>query len=486
MKDFTFYLDATSEIGFVEEASHALVSVSGLPKARLGEIVLFESGEFGQVLTLKHETVEVLTFAKKQVVVGTRATRTNELLQIPVSIDLLGHTIDPLGNRIDNSVYKPTIFRPIESKALGIAARKRISKPLATGVSLVDLVIPLGRGQRQLILGDRKTGKTKFLLQILLTQAREGNIAIYAAIGKRQLDIKNIEAFLAAHNIANNTIIVASQAHDPAGIIMLTPFSAMTLAEYFRDAGRDVLVILDDLTTHAKFYREIALLAKRFPGRNSYPADIFSVHARLLERAGNFKMKNGESAISCLPVVETTQGDLTGYLQTNVMSMTDGHIFFDSDLFSKGRRPAINPFLSVTRVGRQTQAKLKRDMQREITVALALFEKTERFTHFGAELSEGVKLSLSLGENIVSFFDQTPETVIAPNVQVVLFSMLWHGVWQQKGASKMRADMEKIIALYESDRQIASLIDGRIAEAPSFNDFLGKIDDLARQLLERI
>ncbi|MCL5970228.1 MAG: F0F1 ATP synthase subunit alpha, partial [Patescibacteria group bacterium] len=251
-----------------------------------------------------------------------------------------------------------------------------------------------------------------------------------------------------------NIIIVASSPEDPSSIIHLTPYTAMTIAEYFRDLGRDTLIVLDDLSTHAKFYREISLIAKRFPGRNSYPGDIFHTHSKLLERAGNFVHEKGEVSITCLPVVETTQGDLSGYIQTNIMSMTDGHIFFDSDLFSKGRRPAINPFLSVTRVGHQAQSQLRREINRELISFLTLFEKVQNYVHFGAELSESIKTTLSTGEQIMNLFDQPLYRTNPPNFQVFLFCTLWTGFWSQKSLSEMRQDIEKLTTAFDASKEL--------------------------------
>lgn len=478
-KDFTDYLNQVEEIGIVSEVARSITYISGLPNAKPAEVIIFETGGFGQILSLSHDFAEALVFTDGQKVkVGTRVTRTNQLLEIPVGEELLGQILNPLGRTLSLSqLKKPNYFRHVETPAPGIDERKRVKRPLETGVTMVDMIIPLGKGQRELIIGDRKTGKTNFLLQTVLMQARQGAICIYAAIGKKRLDIKKVEEFFAKNNILENAVIVASSSQDPAGIIYLTPYTAMSIAEYFKDQGRDVLIILDDLTTHAKFYREISLLGRRFPGRNSYPGDIFHTHARLLERAGNFIAKNGESSITCLPVVETTQGDLSGYIQTNIMSMTDGHLYFDSDLFAKGRRPAINPFLSVTRVGHQTQSKIKREINRELTSFLTLFEKMQGFVHFGAELSETIKSTLLTGERIFAFFEQTAHETLSPNIQVFIFSLIWAGIWQDKNPEEMAKAIEKIIKVYQTESG-RKKIDALVEKAESFNDLLNLVKEL--------
>ena len=486
MKDFDFYLNSVSEIGFVEEASSAIVRVSGLPKVKTDEIVMFEGGKIGVVLSFTPQIVEALVFSKEPISHGTKVVRTNEFLKIPVGIELFGRIIDPLGNSLTETGFKkPLTLAGINTVAGGILTRKTISRQLETGVPIVDLVMPLGFGQRELVIGDRKTGKTNFVLQTILAQVKQKHICIYAAVGKKRLDIKDAEEFFKKQGITDKVIIVATGFDDPIGLSFLVPFSAMTISEYFRDAGYDVLLVLDDLTTHAKFYREISLLGKRFPGRNSYPGDIFYTHAKLLERAGNFVTEKGEKAITCLPVVETVQGDLSGYIQTNIMSMTDGHLYFDSNLFAKGRRPAINPFLSVTRVGRQTQSTLKRDINREILSFLTISEKMQNFTHFGAELTESTKVTLAVAEKVIQFLDQGVAITMPINLQILLFSMLWDNILQNKNVEPIGKDVNKIIDSYKNP-VLAKEIDQTINDAKSFNDLLKIMREKGDQLLTNL
>ncbi|MDP2638459.1 MAG: hypothetical protein Q8P26_05355 [Candidatus Levybacteria bacterium] len=488
MKDFNFYLNTTSEIGFVREASNSIIYVNGLPNIKPSEIVILEQGLMGMALSFTPDIVEILVFSKNPIPHGSRVVRTNEFLSVPVGMELLGKTIDPLGNPLtaEKAYKKPTETRVVNTVAAGILSRKTITRQLETGVPIVDLVMPLGIGQRELIIGDRKTGKTNFLLQVILDQAKQKHICIYAGIGKKIIDIKEVEEFLNKQGISDKVIVIASGFDDPIGLSYLVPFSAMTISEYFRDQGYDVLLVMDDLTTHAKFYREISLLAKKFPGRNSYPGDIFYTHARLLERAGNFVTPKGEKAITCLPVVETVQGDLSGYIQTNIMSMTDGHLYFDSDLFAKGRRPAINPFLSVTRVGRQTQSTLKRDINREILSFLTISEKLQNFSHFGAELTESTKITLAVGEKVIKFLDQGPTTTMPINLQILLFSLLWNNILQNKNIEPIGKDIDKIIETYRNNSSVNKTIDQTISEAKSFNDFLRIVREKGEELLSSL
>jgi len=477
MNLFDQYLQQTNETGVVTEVIHSLVHVAGLPGATPGEVVLFETGEFGQVLSLSPAAAEIMLFSKDPIKVGTKATRTTHMLEVPTGSELLGHTLDPFGVPLNttNTFTTPKESRPVDIEPGGIATRKRISKPFSTGMSLVDLMIPLGKGQRELVIGDRKTGKTHFLMQTILYQARLGTLCIYAGIGKKKLEIKKVEEFFQKTGVSQNTIIVASSSNDPVGVIYLTPYTAMAIAEYFKDCGRDVLLIMDDLSSHAKFYREISLLGKRFPGRNSYPGDIFYTHARLLERAGNFITKTGEASITCLPVVETTQGDLSGYVQTNLMSMTDGHIYFDIDLFINGRRPAINTFLSVTRVGRQTQSDLSRSVSRELTSFLTLYDRMQNFVHFGAELTASVKDTLAQGDKVLNFFTITSDRAISPELQLIFFSLLWQGAWKEKNFATMRQDIEKLLKAYETDQTFRNTISALIQHSKDFNSLLSNV-----------
>ena len=487
MKNFDYYLNLTSEIGFVQQVNSAIIYVDGLPKVKPEEIVFFETGEFGMVLSLTPETIEILVFSEKPIKNGTKVVRTNEFIKVPVGNSLLGSIIDPMGNPLYLTKPSKTAFslRLINNAAAGILSRKTINRQLETGVPIVDLIMPLGFGQRELIIGDRKTGKTNFLMQTILSQAKQNNICIYAAIGKKILDIKEAEEFFRKNGVMDRVVIVSSRIQDPIGITYLVPYSAMAIAEYFRDEGSDVLLVLDDLVTHAKLYREISLLGKRFPGRNSYPGDIFYTHARLLERAGNFITNKGEKSITCLPVAESTQGDLSGYIQTNIMSMTDGHLYFDSELFAKGRRPAINPFLSVTRVGRQTQSSLERDINRELLSFLTIYEKMQNFSHFGAELNEGIKSTLSFGEKITAFLDQPLSTITPLNLQLILFAMLWNNKLQNTKDSQ-DLDLEKIVNLYNTNDNIKKIIDDLVVESSSFNGLLAVIKDRSEEILQKL
>jgi F-type H+-transporting ATPase subunit alpha len=487
MNSFAQMLEKSGEIGFVTEIVGGIIYAEGLPGAKPNEIVVFETGKMGQILALNQDSVEILTFSEEPIKVGIKVTRTNATFMLPVSEELLGTVVDPLGNSLSDgkAAKKDNQLQAVDTEPKGIMARSGVKKYLETGTSIVDLMVPLGKGQRELIIGDRKTGKTNFLLNTILTQAKLGNICILATIGKRKIDIKKAEEFFKENKIMDKVLIIASDSTDPAGVIFTTPYSAMAAAEYFRDQGKDVLLVLDDMSTHAKFYREISLLGKRFPGRNSYPGDIFYVHAKLLERAGNFKTKDTETAITCLPVVETTQSDLSGYIQTNLMSMTDGHLFFDGNLFSQGRRPALNPFLSVTRVGRQTQSELKRSINRELTSFLTLYEKIQNFIHFGSELNDSVKATLDIGKKITNLFDQKLNEFIPINIQIIIFTLLWGNLLDNLTIEQIIEKRGKLIELYLKDQKFAKEFDDFVEKPTSLNELLAAVKT-GSPLLEKI
>ncbi len=428
-KTFEELMEKTGEYGVVYQVSHPIVFIEGLPKVKTNEVVMFETGQKGEVFTINRGKIEARVFSHEPIRVGTRVARTDQLLSVPVGPELLGQTITPLGEPLDPTVSftPPKELRNLDVKPLGISARQKISTPLATGITLVDLLIPLGRGQRELIIGDRKTGKTSILMTTIRKQVDEGVVAIYAAIAKKKSEIKKLQAFFEAEGITDKVIIVATSSYDSPSLIYQTPYAAMSIAEYFRDKGQHTLLILDDLSTHAKFYRELSLLARRFPGRDSYPGDIFYVHSKLLERAGNFKHADPlikEVSITCLPVIEIVEGDFTGYVSTNVMGITDGHIYLDSNIYYQGMRPAVNIPLSVTRVGRQAMDKLSREVNKNLTAFLTNYDKVLNLSHFGQELTDDVKRDLRLGDMIYKLFNQAYQITVPFSVQLILLSMI--------------------------------------------------------------
>lgn len=461
MSVFDQFLEKIGEFGIVEEIKHPIATLSGLPHAKPNEIVLTEEGDIGEVFSVERDSVKVMIFAKNPVSVGTRVTRTDNVLSIPVGEELIGRVLNPLGTPIFRAQgYKPpSEMRELEQDVKRVDERARIDEPLNTGVAAIDLLIPLGKGQRELVIGDRKTGKTAFLNTVIRQQLAEGAMVVYAAIGKKKSEIKRMVEYFDQTGMLKNMIFIATDSQDASSTVFLTPYSAMTIAEWFRERGQDVLLLFDDLTTHAKFYREVSLLSNRFPGRDSYPGDIFFTHAKLLERAGKCKVSGGKkvAAITCLPIVETIQGDFTGYIQTNLMGITDGHIFFDSNVFYNGRRPAINVGLSVTRVGKQTQSKLKKQISSELTAFLASYEKMQSFSHFGAELSKEMTQNLKRGEKLYDLFNQHYDMVIPVDVQLVLLGLAWIGAFDENSSDDID-HYKKCMVEKSKDPKIAAML----------------------------
>ncbi|HCR35421.1 hypothetical protein A2130_03140 [Candidatus Woesebacteria bacterium GWC2_33_12] len=405
---FKYCKENVGDVGKVSEFKGSLIIVTDFKGGFIGEGVVMEDDRHGIILSLSNGDTIVSLFSRDFVKIGTQVARTGHHLTISVGEGMIGHVVSPLGYDLDNKKDPSVVIRAceIDTPVLNIARRRKITKFLETGLSVCDLVTPLGEGQRELIIGDRKTGKSHFLYQVALTQARKGKIVIYAFIGKKASEINKAYNFFKSNNVLDRMIIIGASAGDSPSEIFITPFSAMTVAEYFRDSGVDSVVILDDLSTHAKYYREISLLAKKFPGRESYPGDIFYTHARLLERAGNFDVNGKNISITAFPVAETMMGDFAGYIQTNLASITDGHLYFDNELFLKGVRPAINIFLSVTRVGRQTQDGLSRDTGSKIMKILKKHSELVRYLKFGTEISSQVKDLIDTGSRLFEFFKQ--------------------------------------------------------------------------------
>jgi len=452
MEDFKDYIEKMGEIGHVVALTHSIAYVSGLPTLKLGEMVITENGEKGMVHGLNKEVAEVLMFGTKNLKIGEEVARTNQVFQIPISQEFLGRIINPLCQPIDGlgPILGEKKYLSIQREAPGITQRVRVNSPLETGVMIVDLLVPIGYGQRELAIGDAKTGKTTFLLQTIFSQAKKGIICIYVAIGKEISAIKMTEDYLREMNVFDKTVMVIATSENPSTINYLSPFSGMTIAEYFRDRGEKVLIIFDDLTSHAKFYREISLLLKRIPGRASYPGDIFHIQAAVVERAGNIKTPdNKEVSITALPVAETLENDISGYIQTNLMAMTDGHIFFDIDDFRKGRRPAINAFLSVSRVGNQTKEPLDRELAGWIRRKLAEYQRVMEVAQFGVELSRETQKLLELGKKLEILFNQDLKTIIPRVLQLFLFGLLFSGFWEGKPQSVMKIEINEILKNYK-------------------------------------
>jgi F-type H+-transporting ATPase subunit alpha len=440
----------TKEYGITQAIEYPIVKVNGLPGINIAEQVKFETGEVGYVSSIDEDHVTVVILSHSSVKVGTKVARTKTSISFPVGKELLGNTLDPLGNLIfENPDFKkPAEERYVDTKPKGIQKRARIDKQLLTGLTLLDILMPIGMGQRELVLGDRRTGKTTAIVPIIENTVKEGGVVIYATIGKRSVEIKRIQNLLSKTKSLESSVIIATPSNAPTSLIDLTPYSAMTAAEYFCEQGKNVLVVFDDLTTHAAIYREMALISRKFPGRESYPGDIFYKHARLLERAGNFTVGDKQAAITCLPIAETIDSDLSGYIISNLIGITDGHILFDKSLFNQGLRPSVDVFLSVTRVGKQTQTPLLRALNRQLTRYLKDYHKAKDVSHFGAEISGATLDTLESGEKLYNFISHSNEISLPLQTEVAYIIAIYKGYLKQvniKNASDFKKELKDYV-----------------------------------------
>ena len=452
MNNFETYLEKTGEIGYVTSLSNSVAYVSGLPNLKPKEMIITDTGKRGIVNGLKRELAEILMIDIKGLKVGERVVRTGKLFEIPVGQGLLGRIINPLSQPTDGlgPVRGEKEYQPVEKEAPPLIERVKVNKPLESGIMLVDLLVPVGHGQRELIIGDGKTGKTIFLLQTIVSQVKKGVVCIYVGIGKKDTAIKWVEEYLKQQKVFDQTITIHTTPDDSPTLTYLAPYSGMSIAEYFRDKEKKVLIMLDDLTTHAKIYREISLSLNRAPGRDSYPGEIFHIQAALLERAGNIKSKKGkEVSITALPVAETLENDLSGYIQTNLMAMTDGHIFFDINKFRKGKRPAINVFLSVSRVGNQTKTSIEKELSSWVRKKLVEYKHLLEITQFGAELSVETQKIIELDERLEFIFNQESKVIISRKLQLLLIGLLISGFWQNKSLKEMKIEVNKLLENYQ-------------------------------------
>lgn len=397
-----------SEVGFVETAGDGIVLINGLDHVQYGEIVLFENGVKGMVQNISDDGIGAILFDEEGTIgEGTRVTGTGKRAGIPVSEEYLGRVVNALGAPIDGGEpISATEYRPIEEPAPGIIDRKSVSVPLETGILAIDSMFPIGRGQRELIIGDRQTGKTSIALDTILNQKGKNCICIYVAIGQKASTVASLVNTLKSHDAMEYSCVMVSTAADPAPLQYIAPYAATSLAEYFMHRGQDVLVIYDDLSKHAVAYRALSLLLGRSPGREAYPGDVFYLHSRLLERSSRLNDELGGGSISALPIIETQDGDVSAYIPTNVISITDGQIFLESDLFFEGQRPAVNVGLSVSRVGGAAQTKAMKKAAGSLRIDLAQYREMEVFTQFSSDLDEATTNQLKQGKVLMELLKQ--------------------------------------------------------------------------------
>lgn len=441
-----------TEVGYVVSVRDYLVHLDGFPSIRVNDMVASDSSLRGWVNSISNESVEVLMLDEGTVRPKEQFKKLPTRLGVPVGEFLLGRAINPLGVPIDGkgllSKSKTTNNSEIDTEAPGIESREFITNQFLTGISIIDTLIPLGKGQRELVLGDAHSGKTGFLIDIVINQKNTGVICILALIGKPAVTVRNLIDTLRANNALGYTIVIATSSSEPAPLIFLTPKTAFTVAEYFQKKGKDVLLILDDLGAHAKIYREISLLGNKPPGRESYPGDIFYQHAHLLERGGNFLPAYGGGSITALPVIELNLSDFTTLIPTNVMSMTDGHLLFKAGLRSQGQTPAIDISLSVSRVGRQTQGRVTNLLSTRIRQVLSAAADLETISRFSSELPPETQLILRRRELITEILKQDPLTLISRQIQLILLALPFTTFFKDKNRNFIEKYKKTIIEAF--------------------------------------
>ena len=418
-----FDVDNTSEeTGTVIYVGDGIVTVYGIDHAMYGEVVVFDNGVKGMVQDIRQNEIGVILFGRDTgIKEGTKVVRTKKKAGIPVGNEYIGRVINALGEPIDGGAeIKADGYRPIEEEAPGIIERKSVDTPMETGILSIDSMFPIGRGQRELIIGDRQTGKTSIATDTILNQKGKGVICIYVAIGQKASSVAKIVNTLEKYDAMDYSIVLSSTASEPASLQYIAPYAGTALAEYFMHQGKDVLIVYDDLSKHAVAYRALSLLMERSPGREAYPGDVFYLHSRLLERSARLSDEQGGGSITALPIVETQAGDVSAYIPTNVISITDGQIFLESSLFFEGMRPAVNVGLSVSRVGGAAQTKAMKKAAGSVRIDLAQYREMEVFTQFSSDLDPATKAQLTYGSGLMELLKQPLEHPLSMEEQVVI------------------------------------------------------------------
>jgi F-type H+/Na+-transporting ATPase subunit alpha len=416
----------SSEIGSVISVGDGIARVHGLGNAALGELVEFENGVRGIALNLEEDNVGVVIMGETSTITeGATVRRTGQIAEVPIGEALLGRVVDALGNPIDGMGEIATTERcRVEIKAPGIVKRKSVHEPMQTGLKAIDSMTPVGRGQRELIIGDKKTGKTTVALDTIINQKGNGVICIYVAIGQKRSSVVQVVERLKEHDAMGHTIVVAATASEPAPLSFLAPYTGCAIGEYFMRQGKHALVIYDDLSKHAVAYRSVSLLLRRPPGREAYPGDVFYLHSRLLERAAKLSDAMGAGSLTALPIIETLEGDVSAYVPTNVISITDGQIFLEADLFNSGVRPAVNVGLSVSRVGGAAQVKAMKKVAGTLRLELAQYREKQAFAQFGSDLDPATRAQLARGARLVEILKQGQNAPLSVEDQVIsIFSV---------------------------------------------------------------
>jgi F-type H+-transporting ATPase subunit alpha len=442
------------EVGVVVEVGDGIARVWGLEHAVSSELLEFPGEIYGLVLDLEEDSVGVaLMGPDDHIKEGDQVRRTGRILETPVGESFLGRVVDPLGKPLDGKgPVKPEGYRKTDAKAPGVLMRQPVDTPLQTGIKVIDALTPIGRGQRELIIGDRRTGKTAIAVDTIINQKGQGVYCIYVAIGQKSSTVAKVVDALRRHGAMEYTIVVAATAEDPTPLQYIAPYAGCAMGEYFRDSGRDALIIYDDLSKHAVAYREISLLLRRPPGREAYPGDIFYTHSRLLERAARMADELGGGSLTALPIVETKAGDITAYIPTNLISITDGQIYLEADLFNKGQRPAMNVGLSVSRVGGAAQIPAMKEVAGQLRLELAQYRDLAAFAEFAEELDEASRAQLARGERVMEILKQDQYQPMPVEEQVVVLFAAVNGYLDDIPLEAVRDFERRLLSFMREER----------------------------------
>ena len=476
-----------SETGVVILVGDGIAKASGLDNCMAGELVEFPDGSYGMAQNLEEETVSIVIMGSDQgIKEGDIVKRTGKVVSVPVGAGLIGRVVNALGEPIDGKgEITAEGYRPIESPAPGIIERKHVSRPLQTGIKAIDSMIPIGRGQRELIIGDRQTGKTTIATDTILNQKGKNVICIYVAIGQKRSTVAQVVDSLTAGGAMDYTIVVSATASELAPMQYIAPYSGCAMGEYFMHQGKDVLVIYDDLSKHAVAYRAISLLIRRPPGREAYPGDVFYLHSRLLERAAQLSPELGGGSLTALPIIETQAGDVSAYIPTNVISITDGQIFLETELFNSGVMPAVNPGISVSRVGGDAQIKAMKKVAGSLKLLYSQYRELQSFAQFGSDLDADTKSRLALGERIVAVLKQRNGSPKEVAQQVCIIYAVTHGYLNDIGVDRVpefEQKLEEHMDLRHSDVLEAIRTTGKL-ETDTENSLKAALEELTAQFV---
>ena len=463
------------DVGTVVQIGDGIARLHGLDKCMANELLEFEGGVYAMALSLEEDSISaVMLGSSENIKEGDTVRRTGRVISVPVGEKLLGRVVNALGQPIDaKGPIEAADIRPVESPAYGIIERRSVYQPVQTGIKAIDSMIPIGKGQRELIIGDKQTGKTAIGIDTIINQRGKDMICVYVAIGQKNSTVLRVVDSLEKAGAMDYTIVVAATAAEPAPLQYIAPYAGVTMAEYFMQQGKDVLIIYDDLSKHAVAYRAMSLLIRRPPGREAYPGDIFYIHSRLLERAAKLSDELGGGSITALPIIETQAGDVSAYIPTNVISITDGQIFLETELFNAGVRPAVNPGISVSRVGGSAQIKAMKKVAGSLKLLYSQYRELQAFSQFGSDLDADTKARLANGERIVEVLKQPQNTPISVEHQVMIIYAVVNGL----------LDDVKVSDIQTLQNGLFSYIDTRFPEITKSIQTTGNLDDETAQKL---